>query len=398
MANINTAFVDSFNRENGEHDGAVTFEEALVHVNGLKLNGPLTKPLKSDRAVGDVNIGDLPLRDLFETSGKLEQFVDVNLNVALDPRETFWDNVIYKLCAQGKYAELPPPFCLKSEPKCPFSMQIIVIPSTIPPDQDHKYVNIVKHIYLHKNKRWSKDCMSFCQGAPLRFDWGSQPRIGLMAINHMLDRMGGMQVRIWSISAKFEKKLTLDQSAREQGYKFIRDFGPRSNNRNQFMEWADEQVHMPGGKIEGWNEGKVREALNNYYRGRQNAKTLEYWPFTLRSFAPWFLHDVLVKMLPTMRQHGITWIGKTRAGKSLGSKTILFAQSRFEIDAAERTDLVPSIVTAKHLDFFKAEPITKFKPGVFDDGLLQKMDASFLKAFLNPGVSCLHKYHSHTSL
>ena len=99
-----------------------------------------------------------------------------------------------------------------------------------------------------------------------------------------------------------------------------------------------------------------------------------------------------------MRQHGITWIGKTRAGKSLGSKTILFAQPRFEIDAAERTDLVPSIVTAKHLDFFKAEPITKFKPGVFDDGLLQKMDASFLKAFLNPGVSCLHKYHSHTSL
>ena len=211
-----------------------------MHVNGLKLNGPLTKPLKSDRAVGDVNIGDLPLRDLFETSGKIEQFADVNLNVALDPRETF---------------ELPPPFCLKSEPKCPYSMQIIAIPSTIPPDQDHKYVNIVKHVYLHKNKLWSKDCMSFCQGAPLRFDWGSQPRNGLMAINHMLDRMGGMQVRIWSVSAKNETKLTLDQSAREQGYKFVR---PRSNNRNQFMERADEQVRMPGGKIEGWNEGKAR--------------------------------------------------------------------------------------------------------------------------------------------
>ena len=97
-----------------------------------------------------------------------------------------------------------------------------------------------------------------------------------------------------------------------------------------------------------------------------------------------------MKMLPTMRQHGITWIGKTRSGKSLGSKTVLFAQSRFEIEAAGRSDLVPSIVTAKHLDFFKAEPITKFKPGVFDDGLLQKMDASFLKAFLNPGATCLH--------
>ena len=119
-------------------------------------------------------------------------------------------------------------------------------------------------------------CMSLCQGAPLKFDWGCQPRNGLKALNHMLDRMGGMQVRIWSISAKFEKKLTLDQSAREEGYKFIRDFGPRSNNRNQSMEWADEQVHMPSGKLGGWNEGKVREARNNHYRGRQNAKTLEY--------------------------------------------------------------------------------------------------------------------------
>ena len=98
---------------------------------------------------------------------------------------------------------------------------------------------------------------------------------------------------------------------------------------------------------------------------------------------------VIAKMLPTMRQHGVTWIGRTRTGKSLGSKTVLFVQSKYAIDMADRSDLVPSIVTAKHLDFFKAEPLTKFKPGVFDDGMLQRMDASFLKAFLNPSVSLL---------
>ena len=66
MANMSTSFVDSFNRENGEKDGAITFDEAVVQVNGLKLNGPLTKSLKSDRAVGDVNIGGLPLRDMVD--------------------------------------------------------------------------------------------------------------------------------------------------------------------------------------------------------------------------------------------------------------------------------------------------------------------------------------------
>ena len=54
---------------------------------------------------------------------------------------------------------------------------------------------------------------------------------------------------------------------------------------------------------------------------------------------------------------------------------------------AEHGDLVSSIVTAKHLDFFKAQPLTKFKPGVVDDGMLQRMDAPFLEAFLNPSVS-----------
>ena len=61
-------------------------------------------------------------------------------------------------------------------------------------------------------------------------------------------------------------------------------------------------------------------------------------------------------------------------------------QSKFEIEAAHRSDIIPSTVTAKHLSL-KAEPLTRFKPGVVDDGLLQRMHASFPKAFLNPSVT-----------
>ena len=43
---------------------------------------------------------------------------------------------------------------------------------------------------------------------------------------------------------------------------------------NQFMEWADEQVNDPTSPISGWLEGRVKEALRNYQKGRQNAKTL----------------------------------------------------------------------------------------------------------------------------
>ena len=91
-----------------------------------------------------------------------------------------------------------------------------------------------------------------------------------------------------------------------------------------FMEWTDERVHLPGEKLEG------------RYRGRENAKTIKSRPFTLRSFVAWFLDDVLVKMLPTMQQHGITWIG---CANRLGQKPSSFMQSRFEIAQAARNDV-----------------------------------------------------------
>ena len=187
-------------------------------------------------------------------------------------------------------------------------------------------------------------------------------------------------------SSPSKKIFTLDQQQRAAGYDFIRTLGSSCNNRNQFMEWTDEQIHTPGGKFENWPKGKVKEALRNYMKGRQNAKTVEFWPFTFKTFVPWFLARVLTTMLSTMRQHAITWIRRARTSKSVGSKTLLFMQSKYEIDEAHRADLVRSSVTAKHLDFFKAAP------GVFDDGMLQRMETSFLNAFLNPSVTHLVLY------
>ena len=85
-------------------------------------------------------------------------------------------------------------------------MQFIIVPAHLPPDQEHTYVDIFKHVYLHKNKVFSKDLMEHCHGIPVRFEWGSQTRLALAGLNFMLDRLGGIQVRLWSIAPKFEKK------------------------------------------------------------------------------------------------------------------------------------------------------------------------------------------------
>ena len=71
------------------------------------------------------------------------------------------------------------------------------------------------------------------------------------------------------------------------------------------------------------------------------------------------MNEVLMKMLPTIRP--ITWLGRTRTGKSKPS-CLEFGQSKLQITQDECVEeLIPSIVTAKHLDFCNAEPLTKYK-------------------------------------
>ena len=141
---------------------------------------------------------------------------------------------------------------------------------------------------MHKNKLPVNMCTEACRGVAHWWDHGRHFRVGPLAMKYMLDLMGGMQIRHWVVQPKFTKKQTIDNAARSAGYQFIRDKGPKSNNKNQFMEWTDEPIHTAGSPIENWNEGKVITALQNYMRGRQNTKTLEYWPFTLQSFKAWF--------------------------------------------------------------------------------------------------------------
>jgi len=95
--------------------------------------------MKTSREVGEVEVDGLPLRIL---------------DYKLQGAEDVFENVIYKHCAQGDYKNLPAPFDLKSELPVPFLMQIIIIPTKTPEngDPDAQYIDIIKHIYLHKNK------------------------------------------------------------------------------------------------------------------------------------------------------------------------------------------------------------------------------------------------------
>ncbi|CAK0884696.1 unnamed protein product [Prorocentrum cordatum] len=233
------------------------------------------------------------------------------------------------------------------------------------------------------------NCEPMCHGTGVVYQYGNQYRAGRNAICYLLEKLGGLQIRFSTLTATAKPaKRATEWDKKQEGHRYIEKKGPKSNNSNQFMEFADKEINDPQSKIYGWEEPRVVQALRNHASGRINAKHRSVWVLTLKDFEPWFINEVLVKILPTLHRNGVLWIGKTRVGKSTTSKTLAFLMSMLEIDALEGDDREgapePSIVTANHFDFFKGEPVERAPPAVFDDGGLHKQDASVLKAFLNP--------------
>ena len=367
------------------------FVAAVGAIRGLVLHGPYGKPKMTDRRAvpRELSIDDLPLVPCGEEANNIVAFCDIIMDVP-GPLNA---STLFDLCQNGEWQGLPMGLAPSRPLNMPYTMQVIVVvddPSSVSAESPDTYAgkyHIVKHFTLHGGKLAASRVKDHCVGKPMRFEYGNYCRLGGAAVQHMLSQLHGLQVTSYDVGARCEKKplVSADQSARDAGYKHIREHGPRTNNRNQFMEWADRESHREGSPVFGWHEAKIREALHNHAKGRANAKVIAYWPFTLKDFAGWFLNDVLSHMLGSLRQNSICWIGRTRTGKSAGSKIVAMTQSDYEIAQAENTDEEPGMVTAKHLDFFKGEPVTKFLPGIFDDGLMQKQDAAMLKGFLNPG-------------
>jgi hypothetical protein len=367
------------------------FASAVNAVRGLQIRGPSKKPKLADRRAVQRSIGvsDLPLVPAGDSVNATVAFCDVIQDVQ-GPLDV---DAIWGLCAKGEWSGLPPPLAPKAPLNLPYTMQIVLVvddPSQVDPQMPNAYAgkyHAVKQFTLHGGTMPANRLHLHCFGQAMRFDYGGHCRVGRAAVQHMLDQLHGLQITCFEVTPKCERRAVADpdQASRQSGYMHIREKGPRANNQNQFMEWADAESHDERSPLYGWAEAKIVMALGNYAKGRQNAKVLTYWPFTLKNLAAWLLNDVLSRMLGSLRQHSIVWVGKTRVGKSAVSKTVAMAQADYEIAMDEDdTGSEPGLVTAKHMDFFKAQPVTKKLPAIFDDGLLHKQEPDVLKAFLNP--------------
>ncbi|CAK0808270.1 unnamed protein product [Prorocentrum cordatum] len=291
---------------------------------------------------------------------------------------------VYDAMCGGNYMALPAPFKPNKDPgELAFTMQLYILPKE---GNGHQFV--LKYARFQDKVRTDIAKEIFVAGRALTIHWGSSAdnNAPLKLFYYMMDRLGGVQIRHWaqpSVVATVGGG-NYDKGKRKAGFRFIEEFGPRANNRNQFVEWTDEQINNESSPIFGWQAGEVKEPLRNYASGSVGAKTLGRWAVTLKRFHPFVFDHVVVPILKSHDVHGTMWIGKTRVGKSTASKTIGFAISAYQIDKHDRVDLRPSVVTTKKVDFFRLEPGTVFKPAIADDTVLTKWAPDEIKAFLDP--------------
>lgn len=291
-------------------------------------------------------------------------------------------DIISKLKAND-YKGLPPPLCEKSEAYFTYIMNVNIC------KQDNGKLSVVKWYIFDQKQRIADLQDILIYGLAYQPSWVA-PAHNITVKKVLLclfQRLPGTTVLYmnWVGDENRKEETVYDAEKRHEGWKFIRDCGPKANNLNQFVEWTDEWVNLPGSKIFGWNKGEVKESLSNYAKGKAGAKTIDQWPATLRKLYPQILDLLVIPMLKTHDVHATLWIGKTRVGKSIAPKTFGFATAGFQIQKHQRSDLVPSVITCKRIDFLRLEPGSVFKPAIGDDILMHKMEPDEVKCMGDPG-------------
>ena len=246
-------------------DNGLTFKEAGLQVNGQKLVGPLSKPLKCDRPTGDV------IPHCVKSLRKAESLNNLQISFPMTLR--MWGNpflttpfassvlLIFVLLSMWKKRPL---FCIAG-----------------------RFLFCQPCVLLTKKKSTltSRDMCTFT-GTKFgqRIAW-----IFVMAIVYALIgeiklvstkwlwttcwiEWAGFRFAFGTCGTQMRRKQLWIKLHAGKGYKFVRDQGPRPNNCNQFMEWTEGKYIFQVRSLKGVTE--VEKTLRPSSLGRLPWKAL----------------------------------------------------------------------------------------------------------------------------
>ena len=230
----------------------------------------------SPTGAGSCVLGDMPMMWCPDSQRTLQSCIDLIDDV--DEPAGGWDfKEIERLLRAGNYNDLVEPL------KTPEHRQFILDMNPRMYKKDHGKWVVLKYFVFRRSEKVGRTKELLIKGLLCVPHWVQDTVNAKKAFQYLFERLPGIAWIRWEWpghAVKSSAKTNLDKEKRHKGYEFIEKFGPKANNKNQFMIWTEDQVLDIDSAIHGWPEAKVKEALANFAKGKSGAERIEDWPLT----------------------------------------------------------------------------------------------------------------------
>jgi hypothetical protein len=287
MASAEPQRLDTIGRVAGRvYDSGITFEEAKYMVQGHTLSKPLPVPIVKNMESGEASLADFPFDT--DTASKLHQWVDV-----VHPYEEAHDLKELETIFMGnRYKDLPGKIGISGRCPIPYTQQAFIT------ENDDKSKTLLKIVTLEGDAKLPYDvCKDLCQGFIMKINYGKQFKVGSLALQFMLERLPGFQVRYCTINAGSTPKRASDEHSIQAGFDFIQQKGPKTDLDNVATIFAEIHTEKAGCPINGWSKQLVVRSCLNYGKGTIAARRKTFKHLTLRDICTWFLDIILVQCM-----------------------------------------------------------------------------------------------------
>ena len=327
---------------------------------------------------GTLGLADLPLRLVnFELASKLKHAFD--LVVLPADHGTDFDAGLRAFEA-GDANNLLEPFAFGASYDKRLKLQAFLLE----PTSGDTNTYLLKHMCF-ETKVLVQKIMDLCKGKLLTVDYGGNFRSGPALLRSLVLQTKGCGIVICELQDQMaSKKATKKaQSDLQRGFDWIRDEGPRSNCNNRQTERTEIEIHREDSPIFGWSAGLVEKSLKGYASSNVFAEPVTQYYLTLKDLQGWFLDDVLIPLLPDLKDKSLVFMGLAEKGKTPAAQAIAMAFSEYWILVDAKDDILPSFRLSNSLDHLRGEPGIKYRPDILDDADVSCVPVSKIKAFLD---------------
>lgn len=130
----------------------------------------------------------------------------------------------------------------------------------------------MKHVYFqHDTTVYTTAIQKMLQGGGWELDFGNYNRRGGVALQHMLEKLGGWQIKYKTLAPQGQKKMCPDRSQKEEGWAFVLKNAPKGRWSDVVM-WVDIETSDSSSPISGWNQGMIKEFIRDIHDDK-NSRT-----------------------------------------------------------------------------------------------------------------------------